>query len=80
MESINDVMNRSHYFSWKYFLVYDFLLEMQTSTLGRNKFGKKIIHLQTRNTGSKTICFWNKSRDQVDKIIAELYLSKIVPM
>ena len=66
-------MNGSHCFSWKYFLVYDFLLEMQNSTLGRNKFNKKIIHLQTRNTDSNTTCFWNKSRDQVDKIIAQIY-------
>ena len=44
-------------------------------TFGRNKFGKRTVqNLLTRKH------FWKKSRDQIDEIIAQLFLSKSIPM
>ena len=43
-------------------------------TFGRNKFGKRVAkNFKTR------ICFQKMSRDQVDKIIDQLQLSKSIP-
>ena len=59
----------------------NFLVEMLTYkqtiilTFGRNKFSKRTLqNLETRAH------FWEKSRDQIDKMIAQLHLSKSIPM
>ena len=70
----------SNDFSWKHFLLCNSLLDISSSTqaikfkFGRNEFSKRTAAIYRQDVFIVTI-----SRNQVDKIIGQLHLSKRIP-